>query len=334
MRSPEDFVPVMRRAIELAATVSYLTGANPRVGCVLIDDNGALLGEGYHRGVGTDHAEVAALSAAGGNAEGATAVVTLEPCNHTGRTGPCTEVLIAAGVKRVVYACDDPNPQAGGGADRLRAAGIAVHTGILAAEAAALNLEWMTAVERQRPFVTVKTATTLDGRVAAADGSSRWITGAAARDDVHELRGRVDAVITGTGTVLADDPQLTDRRRAANRQPVRIVVGEQAIPDDARILDDSAPTRVLATRDLHVVLASLYAEGMRHVMVEAGPGLVTAFLREGLVDRIRWYIAPVVLGAGATVVDDLGISTMGEALRLTTESVERIGDDVRIDVRV
>ncbi|NAZ88631.1 bifunctional diaminohydroxyphosphoribosylaminopyrimidine deaminase/5-amino-6-(5-phosphoribosylamino)uracil reductase RibD, partial [Kineococcus indalonis] len=203
----------MRRALQLAA-LGPATGPNPRVGCVLIDDAGRPLAEGHHRGAGTAHAEAAALAdlaARGLSARGATAVVTLEPCTHTGRTGPCAQALLAAGVRRVVVADTDPNPAAAGGAALLAAAGVEVETGLLAGQARALNERWATAVGRGRPWVTWKFAATLDGRSAAADGSSRWITSAAARADVHRLRAEHDAVLVGTGTALADDPALTVR---------------------------------------------------------------------------------------------------------------------------
>ena len=223
----------MRRALALAATPGVPHGPNPRVGCVLLDPSGAEVGEGFHRGAGTPHAEVDALAAAGDAARGATAVVTLEPCDHTGRTGPCTEALLAAGVVRVVFAQSDTNPAARGGAATLRDAGVDVEGGLLEEEARRLNRAWTFGHEHGRPFVTWKFATTLDGRSAAADGSSRWISSRAARLDTHRLRGECDVILVGTGTVAVDDPQLTVRDEVDEplpRQPLRVVMGERDLP--------------------------------------------------------------------------------------------------------
>jgi diaminohydroxyphosphoribosylaminopyrimidine deaminase/5-amino-6-(5-phosphoribosylamino)uracil reductase len=336
MTQPHELA-AMRRALELAATPGVPLGPNPRVGCVLLARDGAVVAEGHHRGAGTAHAEVDALAAAGARARGATAVVTLEPCDHTGRTGPCSEALLAAGVARVVVAQLDPNPVAAGGAQRLRAAGVEVETGVLADEAAALNEAWTFAVTHGRPWVTWKAASTLDGRIAAADGTSRWITSAPARAEVHELRAAVDAVVVGTGTVLADDPHLAVRREGDvvdGRQPLRVVMGRRDIPATARVLDGSAPTVHLRTHDPAEVLAELHAREVRHVLVEGGPTVAAAFVRAGLLDAVRWYVAPALLGAGAHALGDAGMSTIAEALRLQVVDVARVGSDVRIDARV
>lgn len=312
----------MRRALELAATPGVPLGPNPRVGCVLLDADGTEVAEGFHRGAGTPHAEVAALTAlaeAGGSAAGTTAVVTLEPCNHTGRTGPCSRALVEAGVRRVVLAQRDPNPLASGGTATLRAAGIEVVEGLAEAESRRLNRAWTFALEHGRPFVTWKLAATLDGRSAAADGTSRWITSAAARRDVHRLRGQCDVVLVGTGTVAADDPQLTVRDEVDEpvpHQPLRAVVGERATASHRRVLDAAAETVLLRTRDPREALARLHDLGRRHVFLEGGPTLAAAFLRAGLVDEVVAYVAPVLLGAGAPAVGDLGISTIDAALRL------------------
>lgn len=334
----------MRRALVLAAADGIPTGPNPRVGAVLLDAAGVELATGVHRGAGTLHAEVDALTAlarAGGSAVGATAVVTLEPCNHTGRTGPCARALVDAGVSRVVYAQSDPNPVAAGGGAALAAAGVAVEGDLLADEAAALNPIWTFAVTAGRPYVTWKYAASLDGRSAAADGSSRWITGEASRADVHQLRAQVDAVVTGTGSVLADDPQLTVRAGgsagealAYARQPLRVVLGHRSVPTDARVLDGSAPTLLLATHDVAAALSELYARDVQHVLLEGGPTLAGAFVRAGLVDRVVGYVAPVLLGAGTPALGDVGITTIGAALRLETLDVTRFGPDVRITARV
>jgi len=334
----------MRRALDLAATPGVPFGPNPRVGCVLLDADGAVLGEGHHRGAGTDHAEVDALWAArraGHDVRGATAVVTLEPCAHTGRTGPCTRALLEAGVRRVVHAAADPTPEASGGGAVLRAAGVAVEQGLLAEEAVRVNRGWLHGLAHGRPLVTWKLAATLDGRSAASDGTSRWITGPAARADVHRLRAQADVVLAGTGTVVADDPQLTVRppdRPAppAEHQPLRVVVGERDLPAGARVLDRAAPSLHLRTRDPHEVLGDLFDRGRRHVFLEGGPTLAAAWLGAGLVDEVVAYVAPVVLGAGAHAVADLGITTLADAFRPTVTDVAVLADDdgAQTDVRL
>jgi len=310
----------MMRALELAAQPGLPLGPNPRVGCVVLDDHGEVVAEGWHRGAGTPHAEADTLTKAGSAARGATAVVTLEPCNHTGRTGPCAQALIEAGVRRVVYAHGDPNPVATGGAATLRAAGITVEEGLLADDARRLNRGWLHGLAHGRPFVTWKFATTLDGYSAAADGTSRWISNAAARRDVHRLRFESDVVVVGTSTVIADDPQLSvrdDHGEPLPRelQPLRAVIGLRPVAHDAKVLDDSAETLVLATRDLDDALTGLFGLGRRHVLLEGGPTLAAAFMRAGLVDEIVAYVAPVLLGAGRSAVADLGITTIADARR-------------------
>ena len=329
----------MRRALELAATPGVPLGPNPRVGCVLLAPDGAVVAEGYHRGAGTAHAEADALARAGDLARGTTAVVTLEPCNHTGRTGPCAQALVEAGVARVVFAQADTNPVATGGAETLRAAGVEVEGGLLAAEARALNREWTFAVENRRPFVTWKFATTLDGRSAAADGTSRWVSSAAARRDTHRLRALCDAILVGTGTVLVDDPQLTvrdedDRPLPREQQLLRVVMGLREVPSGARVLDDAADTVVLPTRDPLEALATLYARDRQHVFLEGGPTLAAAFLAAGLVDEAVTYVAPMLLGAGRNAVADLGITTIGDALHLDVTDVTVLGEGADTNVRL
>lgn len=240
----------MRRAVALSARALGATAPNPVVGCVILDTAGAVVGEGWHRKAGGPHAEVHALRAAGDAARGGTAVVTLEPCNHTGRTGPCAQALIEAGVARVVHAVPDPSPTASGGAATLRAAGVDVESGLLAAEAEAVNIAWLTSVRLGRPFVRWKYAATLDGRIAAADGSSRWITSAESRADVHRLRAEADAVVVGSGTLLADDPHLAVRGIPGAVQPLRVVVDSRAqVTASARVLDGAAPTLIAVSKD-------------------------------------------------------------------------------------
>jgi diaminohydroxyphosphoribosylaminopyrimidine deaminase/5-amino-6-(5-phosphoribosylamino)uracil reductase len=332
----------MRRALELAATPGVPLGPNPRVGCVLLDADGAemaqTIAEGYHRGAGTAHAEVAALIEAGSAARGTTAVVTLEPCAHTGRTGPCTEALIAAGVARVVFAQPDPNQLASGGEASLRAAGVDVAFGLLEREARALNRAWTFAMEHDRPFVTWKLAGTLDGRSAAADGSSRWITGEPARRDVHRLRAQCDAILVGTATVERDDPQLTVRDEvggpvARGLQPLRVVMGTRDLADGRRVFDDLADTVQLRTHDPADVLAELHGRGRQHLFLEGGPTVAAAFLRAGLVDEVVAYVAPKLLGAGVNVVGALDVDSIGDAVDLELLDVTRIGDDVRLTLQ-
>ncbi|MDN4175497.1 bifunctional diaminohydroxyphosphoribosylaminopyrimidine deaminase/5-amino-6-(5-phosphoribosylamino)uracil reductase RibD [Nocardioides sp. SOB77] len=320
----------MRRALELAATPGVPLGPNPRVGCVLLADDGTTVAEGHHRGAGTAHAEADALARAGERARGTTAVVTLEPCNHTGRTGPCARALVEAGVRRVVFAQADTNPVAVGGADTLRAAGIEVEQGLLADEARALNRTWTFAVEHGRPFVTWKLATTLDGRSAAADGTSRWVSGRAARLDTHRLRARADTMLVGTATVAVDDPALTVRDEhdvPLPHQPLRAVMGLRDLAPDRRVFDDRAETVLLRTRDPHEALAQLRARDRQHVFLEGGPTLAAAFLRAGLVDEVVAYVAPAMLGAGLPAVGDLGISTIADAFRPTVTDVTVLGAD-------
>jgi diaminohydroxyphosphoribosylaminopyrimidine deaminase/5-amino-6-(5-phosphoribosylamino)uracil reductase len=327
---------MMRRALALAANGPE-SNPNPRVGCVLVGPNGEVVGEGWHRGAGTAHAEVDALARAGAAAAGATAYVTLEPCNHSGRTEPCAHALYAAGVARVVHAQTDPNPAAAGGAAWLRLRDVTVEGGVLADEAEQLNHTWTHRIRTGRPWVTWKLATTLDGRSAAADGTSRWITGAAARADVHLQRSRCGAILVGTGTALTDDPHLTARRPDGSlyeNQPLRVVMGERDLPADAKILDDVALTWHLRTRDPKEVLTALSAAEVHHVWLEGGPTVAAAFMAAGLVDEVVAYVAPVLLGRGRQTVGDLGITTMDHALRLQPTDISLLGDDTRITARI
>ena len=327
----------MCRALELAASPDVPFAPNPRVGCVLLTPDGQVITEGFHRGAGTPHAEVDALSRAGTSARGATAVVTLEPCHHTGRTGPCTQALLDAGVTRVVFAQSDPNPLATGGADALRSSGVDVEYGLHADAARSLNRAWSRAMELQRPFVTWKFATTLDGRSAAYDGTSRWVSGEAARLDTHRLRGLCDVMLVGTNTVEVDDPQLTVRDpdgNATGPQPLRVVMGERDLPGDRRIFDDAAESAHLRTRDPHTALAELWARDKRHVFLEGGPTLAAAFLRAGLVDEVVAYVAPMLLGGGRNAVGDLGITTIADALRLRVTDVTTVGEGDDANIRI
>ena len=341
----EQLEGAMRRALRLAAN-GPATGVNPQVGCVLLNADGAIVAEGWHRGSGTPHAEVDALSkvtqgsniGAGSNsgAGGLTAVVTLEPCNHTGRTGPCALALIEAGVSRVVYAVNDPGDASAGGAQRLREAGVEVEAGLLASEAEEFLRPWLTSLRLGRPFITVKWASTLDGRAAAPDGSSQWITGAAARQRVHEQRAASDAILVGTGTVIADDPSMTARDDGGDllpEQPLPVVIGERAIPGTAKLWDHPRGVLESGTRDLDAVLAWLFEQGIRRAFVEGGPTLASAFIAAGLVDEYLIYIAPMLLGGPRLAITDLGIGTIADARRLDITGIERLGGDLLVTAR-
>ncbi|MCU1478417.1 MAG: riboflavin biosynthesis protein RibD [Subtercola sp.] len=351
----------MRRAIELSYR-GPTWGGNPQVGCVLLSPDGTTLAEGWHRGAGTAHAEVdaltnlaaltptppaapaspAILTPAGQTpstaptpqaARGAIAVVTLEPCNHTGRTGPCTQALIAAGITEVYFAVADPGGRSGGGAATLAAAGVKVHGGILADEVEQSIRPWLTATRTGRPYVTVKWASSLDGRAAAADGSSQWVTGPDARADVHLRRTAADAIVVGTGTLTADNPSLTARGDGGEllpHQPVAVVIGERGIHAGAAVLRHPHPPLEYRTRDLEQVLADLFERGMRSVFVDGGPTLASALLAAGLVDELVIYLAPMLLGGPRTALTDLGITSIADARLLELESVDLLGPDIRL----
>ncbi len=336
---------------------------NPRVGCVLLDSAGRIVSEGWHRGAGTPHAEIDALSRVPAEWQERrselTAVVTLEPCNHTGRTGPCAVALIDAGIGAVVYALGDPGNASSGGATTLRDAGVPVRGGVLATQARALLSGWLTrhapstphtpgsAPLAPRPRVTVKWAQTLDGRAAAADGSSQWITGPDARADVHQRRAAADAILVGTGTLLADDPALTARAPggellvAAARQPLPVVVGHRGIPAGARVNTHpalaahglAAPLQ-LAGDDLVADLADLAARGIRSVFVEGGPTVASALIAAGLVDEVLVYVAPALLGGPRLALTDLGIADMSGIARLTVTHTAQLGSDLLIQAAI
>lgn len=338
----------MRRAAALGTSVLGTTSPNPPVGAVALDASGEIVGEGATRPPGGPHAEVLALRAAAGRAH--TVVTTLEPCAHTGRTGPCSRALLDAGVQHVVIGCPEPTAQAAGGAAELRAGGVEVVEGVLEDEVARGALAaWLHRQRTGRPHVTWKYAASLDGRSAAPDGSSRWITGEAARADVHRLRAESDAVLVGVGTVLADDPALTARPDPGH-QPLRVVVDRHGrTPATAQVLDDAAPTLVVTHGpsygeqrtlvlapapdgrvDLAGLLAALGERGVVAVLLEGGPTLAGAFVAAGLVDRVVGYVAPVLLGGGAAALHDAGVGTIDEAVRLQLTDVTRLGDDVRL----
>ena len=344
---------MMARALVLAEKGLYTATPNPRVGCV-VAQGGTVLGEGWHEKAGGPHAEVVALERAGARAAGATANVTLEPCSHHGRTPPCADLMLSRGIERVVAAMLDPNPQAGRGGERLAAAGVRFEHGLLEREARELNLGFVSRVTRGRPWVRLKVAATLDGRTALADGRSRWITGPEARADGHRWRARACAVLTGIGTVKADDPQLTVREVETPRQPLRVVVDSRLeISDKAKILQGdralifagapcdrplNAEIVSLPNRDgkveLRAMLEELARRGINELHVEAGFRLNGSLLREGCVDELLIYLNPSLLGDEAQAIAAIpGVAALDRRLRLELVSLERVGGDIRVLAR-
>ncbi|MGD1173953.1 bifunctional diaminohydroxyphosphoribosylaminopyrimidine deaminase/5-amino-6-(5-phosphoribosylamino)uracil reductase RibD [Mycobacterium seoulense] len=335
MNRPVDGLDAaMRLAIEQSNQVKGTTYPNPPVGAVILDADGAVVGVGGTEPSGGDHAEVLALRRAGELAVGGTAVVTLEPCNHYGKTPPCVNALLAAKVGAVVYGVADPNPAAAGGAARLTEAGVRVTSGVLADEVARAPLrEWLHKQRTGLPHVTWKYASSVDGRSAAADGTSQWISSEASRLDLHRRRRAADAIVVGTGTVLADDPALTARLpdgSLADRQPLRVVVGMREIPPEAKVLNDDSRTMVIRTHDPVEVIKAL--SDRTDVLLEGGPTLAGAFLRAGAVNRILAYIAPMLLGGPVSAVDDVGVSTIARALRWHFDGIDRVGPDLLLSL--
>ena len=350
----------MHRALELARKGLNTADPNPRVGCVIVK-NGVVVGEGWHARTGGPHAERVAIESAGAEARGATAYVTLEPCNHSGRTGPCTEALIGAGITRVVCAVRDPNTAvAGGGIEALERGGLEVELGMLEAQARAVNPGYWMRMERGRPLVRSKLAVSLDGRTALANGASQWITSADARQDVHRWRARSSAVMTGSGTIVTDDPSLNARLGDAAIeivQPSRIIVDSKLrTPENARTLSLPGDRFIFTTQagnekaaalmrrgvsiqrvggtvhcDLPEVLTRLASLELNEIWVEAGPGLNGALLREGLIDELVIYIAPVLLGSDARGMFELDeVTELVQCPRLEFDEVRAIGPDLRI----
>ncbi|HEY0199263.1 MAG TPA: bifunctional diaminohydroxyphosphoribosylaminopyrimidine deaminase/5-amino-6-(5-phosphoribosylamino)uracil reductase RibD [Rhodanobacter sp.] len=362
--TPADFSAIdhghMAHALRLAERGLFTTQPNPRVGCVIAHGT-RVIGEGWHLHTGEPHAEVFALRAAGDRARGATAYVTLEPCAHHGRTPPCANALIDAGVSRVVVAVQDPFPQvAGTGIDLLRAAGIAVDVGLMHEAARELNIGFFSRIERGRPWLRVKLAMSLDGRTSLANGESKWITGEAARADVQRWRARSSAILTGSGTVLADDPRLTVRlpEGEPSATPLRVVLDRRLrISGGANVLDGSAPTLVLHASqvipddrhqrvecaqvtgqgdvlDLHAVLALLADRGCNEAHVEAGPSLCGALFAAGLVDELLLYIALLLLGDSAQPLLRLpALTDMADRWRLRVIDQRQVGADWRLRLR-
>jgi diaminohydroxyphosphoribosylaminopyrimidine deaminase / 5-amino-6-(5-phosphoribosylamino)uracil reductase len=330
VQSVNSLDAAMRLAIDQSYLVKGTTYPNPPVGAVILNPDGQVIGVGATEPAGGDHAEVLALRRAGGLAAGGIAVVTLEPCNHYGKTPPCVNALIEARVGTVIYAVTDPNGIAGGGEGRLAAAGVQVKSGVLAEQVAAGPLrEWLHKQRTGLPHVTWKYASSVDGRSAATDGSSQWISSEASLLDLHRRRATADAIVVGTGTVLADDPALTARLAdgsLSGKQPLRVVVGMREIPPEAKVLNDDSRTMVIRTHDPLEVLKAV--SDRTDVLLEGGPTLAGAFLRAGAINRILAYIAPILLGGPITAVDDVGVSSVARALRWQFDGVERAGPDL------
>jgi diaminohydroxyphosphoribosylaminopyrimidine deaminase/5-amino-6-(5-phosphoribosylamino)uracil reductase len=350
----------MARALSLAERGLFTTTPNPRVGCVIVA-GGAVLGEGWHERAGLPHAEVNALAdvaTRGHDPRGATMYVTLEPCNHTGRTPPCTEALIAAGIGRVVAAMADPNPEAANGSARLRAAGIVVEVGVLEEDAREQNIGFVSRMTRGRPWVRMKVAASLDGRTALSSGESKWITSEAARADGHRWRARASAILTGVGTVQQDNPELSVRAVATSRQPLRIVIDRHAqTPPTARVLAGGNALMVTAGErnpswppgvehmalpdangrvDLDALMRALADRGINELHVEAGGKLNGALLDARLVDELLLYIAPCLIGDPARGIAEFasGLGQLSDRIALSVRDMTKVGDDLRIVARV
>lgn len=326
-----DYEALMLRALELAS-LSPEYGINPQVGALLIDDSGEIIAEGWHKGAGTAHAEVDALSKVA-DARGLTAIVTLEPCNHTGRTGPCSQALIDAGVKRVVFGTKDPGKNEGGGQHTLEAAGVEVITDVLQDQAKALIRPWLISKTENRPYVVVKWASSLDGRTAAADGTSKWITSAQSRADVHLRRSKSQAIIAGTNTVEIDNAELTARKADGSpygSQPIRVVVGNRQLSKDLRVFNDLAETIQLKTHDPKQVLSQLFERGIRQVFVEGGATLESSFIEAGLADEFLIYLAPKLLGGPRTAIADIGVKHISESIDLEVFEMKQLGADLML----
>jgi diaminohydroxyphosphoribosylaminopyrimidine deaminase/5-amino-6-(5-phosphoribosylamino)uracil reductase len=327
-----DYTVAMQRAIVLSQKGLGKTSPNPIVGAVIIDSQGHVIAEGFHdRMRSPEHAEIVALKIAGLQAKGATMVVTLEPCNHTGTTGPCSKAITDAGISKVVYAVKDPNKKAAGGAQALRDQGVQVESGVLESDATYANRAWLTKIEKNRPFFTWKVATTLDGKIAALDGSSQWITNEKSRNDVQILRRQVDAILVGTNTVITDDPHLIPRGDfpGFTANPLRVICGEQDLPPTSKIFDEAATTLLVKTKNLNDLVEELNKTGINHVLIEAGPTLATAMLKQGYLDELVMYQAPSLLGQGKSFVADFGATTINELLALDLIASEVLDGDVK-----
>ena len=327
-----DHTVAMQRAITLSEKGLGKCAPNPIVGAVIIDKDGKVIGEGFHdRMSSKDHAEVVAINNAGARTKGATMVVTLEPCNHLGQTGPCTQAIIDAGITSVVYAVSDPNPQASGGQAKLKAAGINVVSNVLSKEAAYANRAWLTKIAKNRPYFIWKVATTLDAKIAASDGSSKWISNEVSRSDVQRLRRESDAILVGTNTVVVDNPHLIPRGDyiGYTHNPIRVICGEQKLPKDSKVFDDAAQTVVVKSKDLNQLVAKLSELELNQVFVEAGPTLASAMIKASLIDEVIIYQAPTLLGAGKTFYINELNSSINDQLRLEHISTQVLAGDLK-----
>jgi diaminohydroxyphosphoribosylaminopyrimidine deaminase / 5-amino-6-(5-phosphoribosylamino)uracil reductase len=308
------------------------TAPNPNVSAAIFGADGSLIADGAHSNASPDHAEVIAIKKAGTAARGATIVVSLEPCNHTGKTSPCVDAIIEAGIAKVIYAVKDPNPVAAGGADRLRAAGVDVE---FVEDAALADIQgaWLHRIATGRPYFIWKVATSLDGRIAAADGTSQWISSPESRDDVQILRAQSDAILIGTGTAIADNPTLRPRIEGAPT-PIRIVMGNRDVPAGSNLHDGVGETIFLQSHDSADLLDTLESAAVNQVLVETGPTLGSALLAVGLIDEVVMYQAPKLLGAGKSWLEDIGVQSIGDALTLSLIASEQIGPDFKFRYRV
>ena len=332
-----DYTVAMQRAIALSEKGLGKCAPNPIVGAVIIDANGKVLGEGFHdRMTSKDHAEVVAIKSAGNQTKGATMVVTLEPCNHTGSTGPCTQAIVDSGISTVVFAVKDPNVVAAGGADALRAAGIKVVDGVMAKEASWANRAWLTKIQMSRPYFVWKVATTLDAKIAASDGTSKWISNEVSRNDVQRLRRESDAILVGTNTVISDNPHLIPRGEFSgySRNPIRVIFGESDLPTDSKVFDNAAETVHVKSRDLSKLVANLSELNINQVFVESGSKLASAMVSAGLMDELVIYQAPALLGSGKSFFVDESKSTIEDQMRLKHVSTEVLAGDIKSVYRI
>ncbi len=317
----------------LSAAHSGRTAPNPNVSAAIYGVDGVLIADGAHNpAISLDHAEAVAIKRAGAAARGATIVVSLEPCNHTGKTSPCVDAIIDAGLAKVIYAVKDPNPVAAGGAERLKAAGIEVEC-VADAALAEIQSAWLHRIRTGRPYFIWKVATSLDGRIAAMDGTSQWISSQTSRDDVQILRGQSDAILIGTGTALTDNPTLRPRIENATT-PLRIVMGNREVPAGHNLHDGIGETIFLQSHAPADLLDLLESASVNQVLVEAGPGLGSALMAAGVIDEILIYQAPVLLGEGKNWLENIGVTTIADARKLTLISTETIGSDIKSRYRV
>ena len=332
-----DYTVAMQRAIALSEKGLGKCAPNPIVGAVILDASGKIVSEGFHdRMTSKDHAEVVAIKSAGNQTKGATMVVTLEPCNHTGSTGPCTQAIVDSGISTVVFAVKDPNVVAAGGADALRAAGIKVVDGVMAKESSWANRAWLIKIEKSRPYFVWKVATTLDAKIAASDGTSKWISNEVSRSDVQRLRRESDAILVGTNTVIVDNPHLIPRGDfyGYSSNPIRIIFGEGNVPADSKVFDSAAETIQVKSRDLSELVSKLNGLDINQVFVEAGTTLASAMVAGGLMDELVIYQAPALLGSGKSFFADESKSTIEDQMRLEHISTEVLAGDIKSIYRI